>query len=227
MQDNWDPAWENVFLSQEWGKYPDLEVVRFVARNFYHLSPRENVHLLDLGCGPGANTWYMAREGFLVSAIDGSPAAIQQLQDRLTAEKLSVHTSIGDISHLPYPDASFDGVIDCECLYANPYTSTATILDEVCRVLKPNGKLLSIAFSSNSWGYGDGPRIPGEKQSFRFIASGPFANKGCVRFTSEEDIQELYGARFTVTGLEYVKRSTENRKQAIEEWIVSCVKTYR
>jgi len=31
----WDKVWERTFKSQEWGKYPNEELFRFIARNFY------------------------------------------------------------------------------------------------------------------------------------------------------------------------------------------------
>jgi hypothetical protein len=58
----WDPVWENIFSSIPWGKYPPEELIRFVARNFYAALQRNRIKLLEMGCGPGANLWYMARE---------------------------------------------------------------------------------------------------------------------------------------------------------------------
>lgn len=45
-----DDMWEQVHSEMEWGKYPSEEVIRFVARNYYK-KDRENVNLLDFGCG--------------------------------------------------------------------------------------------------------------------------------------------------------------------------------
>jgi len=61
---SFDPVWEEVFRAQEWGKYPPEHVIRAVARNFYKAPDRKAVKILDIGSGPGANTWYVAREGF-------------------------------------------------------------------------------------------------------------------------------------------------------------------
>ena len=36
---------------------------------------RRSVRLLEVGCGPGGNVWYMAREGYQVSG-DGSAVAM-------------------------------------------------------------------------------------------------------------------------------------------------------
>src|ERR1019366_5194304 len=79
----WDPVWEQIFSTREWGKYPPEHVVRFVAGNFYRVPDRKEMCLLEVGCGPGANIWFMAREGFTVSRIDGSATSIKQGDGRL------------------------------------------------------------------------------------------------------------------------------------------------
>jgi 2-polyprenyl-3-methyl-5-hydroxy-6-metoxy-1,4-benzoquinol methylase len=97
----WHQVWEQVFLSQAWGKYPSEDLIRFVARNFYKSEDRSRVKILEVGCGPGANLWFFAREGFSFSGVDGSAAAIEQATARLDAEVLgwrergSLH--VGDI----------------------------------------------------------------------------------------------------------------------------------
>ena len=60
----WNKVWEKVFRENEWGKYPSESLIRFVARNFYKADDRFAVKILEVGCGTGANLWYMLREGF-------------------------------------------------------------------------------------------------------------------------------------------------------------------
>src|SRR4051794_13543876 len=118
----WDPAWERLFSSRAWGRYPAEPVIRALARAFPDRSrpPRA----LDLGCGPGANTWFLAREGFRTSGIDGSAAAIAQNRARLASEGLEADLRTGDFTvELPWPAASFDAVVDAAALYANPLVS--------------------------------------------------------------------------------------------------------
>jgi hypothetical protein len=43
----WDPVWERIFQSKEWGKYPPEHVIRFVARNFYLARDRNKIRLLE------------------------------------------------------------------------------------------------------------------------------------------------------------------------------------
>lgn len=60
--------WEKIHSTQEWGRYPSETVIRFIARNYYK-TEREKIKILDFGCGAGAHTWYLAREGFDVYAL--------------------------------------------------------------------------------------------------------------------------------------------------------------
>lgn len=103
----WDQTWENVFKTQEWGKYPSEDLIRFVARNFYGAPSRKEIKILEVGCGTGANLWYVAREGFSVYGIDGSKTAVEKANARLNSEipGWSGELLIGDIISLPYNDA--------------------------------------------------------------------------------------------------------------------------
>jgi len=216
-QASWDPVWESVFRSQEWGKYPPEFVVRFVARRWYRVSQRHEVRLLDLGSGPGACAWYLAREGFSVSAIDGSPTAIAQLNTRLATEGLCADGHVGDIVELPWADDTFDGVIDNAALYANPFAQARRIISEVHRVLKPGGHLLSANFSDRCWGNGLGREI--EPGGFTDIAEGPFKDKGFSRFSTREQVQELYGA-FRDVVVDSVAWTLGGERHVMELWVV-------
>jgi len=99
---SWDPVWEQIFASQSWGKYPPEALIRFIARNYYKAPDRKRISILEVGCGPGACVWYMAREGFSVTGIDGSPSALRQANDLLKKDQLSAELLAGDVLHLPH-----------------------------------------------------------------------------------------------------------------------------
>lgn len=61
---SFDQSWEEIHAKRIWGGYPSEHVIRFVARNFYGVQNRDCVRILDFGCGAGAHTWYLVREGF-------------------------------------------------------------------------------------------------------------------------------------------------------------------
>lgn len=215
---SWDPIWDEIFKKREWGKYPSEELIRFIARNYYKINPRIGVKILDLGCGYGAGTWYMAREGFDVSAIDGSKIAIDLLQQRLDNEKLMAKLFLGDITNLPFSDSEFDSVVDLNCLMCNDSKTAKTIISEVWRVLKEDGKFYSCTPQVGSWGDGIGTYL--ERNTYRDSPDGPFANMGIVRFSDEQEIMELYG-KFSSLQIDFNHRSVNNQQHVIKFWSIS------
>jgi SAM-dependent methyltransferase len=215
---SWDPAWEQVFRTQEWGKYPPEHVIRFVARAFYSAPDRKAVRLLDLGSGTGACTWFMAREGFSVSAIDGSATAIGRLETRLSADGLTVDARVGDFVTLPWPDGTFDGVVDNGALCGNRFDACRTAVAEVVRVLKPGGVFCSANLSDRSWGYGLGRRV--EPGGFTDITDGPLAGKGFTLFMGRAQVDELY-APLEGTTVERTEWTLGGMAHRVEFWIVT------
>lgn len=218
----WDPVWEDIFASREWGKYPSEDLIRFVARNFYQAADRSSVRLLEVGCGPGANLWYLAREGFSFAGIDGSRTAIDKAASRLDAEcpgwRARGELKVGDIASLPYDPASFDGVIDNEALYCNSFDVTCDIYVDIARVLKAGGRQYSRTFATGSWGDGTGEPIG--HRAWR-CTEGPLAGKGVSRFTAEEDIPVLL-APFELDTLEMLSWTVDSRRQQVREWVITA-----
>ena len=216
-----DPIWEEIFRQQEWGKYPSEHVIRFVARCFYRAEDRSRVRLLDLGSGPGACTWYMAREGFSVTALDCSATAVERLRLRLAGDGLHAEACVGDVVQLPFPDGVFDGVVDNFCLYSVPLTASQRAVDEVWRVLRPGGRFFSASFTDRTHGYGLGREV--EPGAFTEIPEGPLAGRGLSVFRGRSDLDRLY-RRFAPLAVERASWTLDGMRQLVEAWLVTCAK---
>jgi SAM-dependent methyltransferase len=217
----WDPVWEQIFASREWGKYPPEHVVRFVARNFYRVPDRKQVRLFELGCGPGANVWFMAREGFTVSGIDGSSTAIQQASERLSREGLTADLRVGDYSTIPWPDSSFDGVVENVSLYCNRWDAVKRALGEVRRVLKPGAPFFSSFFTDRTWGYGLGTMV--EPDGFIDITEGPLAGAGFCLLLNRDRLHELF-RHFADVAVERVSWTMQGEQRLVEQFVITCRK---
>jgi SAM-dependent methyltransferase len=219
----WDSVWEDVFLSQEWGKYPGEELIRFVARNFYRSKNRKDVRILEVGCGPGANLWFLAREGFSFTGIDGSKTAIDSARARLEREvpewskNEENQLTVGDIQALPFPDGHFDAVIDNEAVYCNDFVTSLHIYSECARVLKDRGSIFLRTFGRGSWGANTGKQIHGDMW---LCAEGPLAGKGPSRFTSIDDVPKLL-EEFDIESIEESSVSHNRFSNKIIELIVT------
>jgi SAM-dependent methyltransferase len=221
----WNKGWDEVYKQNLWGKYPPEELIRFIASNFNKVEDKKCVKVLEVGSGTGANIWYLTREGFDVTGIDGSKVGVERTKERLAEEELYANLICGDIESLPFESDYFDCVIDNECIYANSYFDSDKIMAEIKRVLKVNGLFYSKTFMIGSFGYGKGDNHNNEQHTFVNLSEGTSrANYGVIRFTSEEDIQNLYGKYFYVSNYEYVKRSINGRSNEIAEWVINCIK---
>ena len=186
----WNSLWDDIYRSRSWGKYPKEELIRFVAWNYFRVPDRKAIRFLDLGCGFGASTWFLARDGFSVDGIDGSAVIINRLSERLRDENLDASVISGDISDLPYPAQCFDCVIDIACLMCNDPDSTRRILGGVFDRLKSGGKIFSMSATPDCWGATSGTTVA--DATYRDLTDGAFANTGTVRFSSEEQIKDIY-----------------------------------
>jgi SAM-dependent methyltransferase len=218
---SWDSLWDDIYRKRPWGKYPKEELIRFVARNYYAAAERGSVRFLDLGCGFGSSTWFLAREGFSVDAIDGSALIIERLRERLTLENLDARLVAGDILSLPYPSGCFDCVIDIACLMCNDFAGTRLILDGVHDRLKPGGRLFSISATPATSGLQSGERIA--EGTYRNLTEGAFAHTGTVRFSTEEEIRRLY-SRFADLQIDLSEYSIGGAQHRVSNWVIEGVR---
>lgn len=220
---SWDPVWEEIFQQRDaWGNYPPEELVRFIAQNYYRVSDRKEIRILEVGCGPGGGpSWFIAREGFSFTGIDGSETAIEKARQRFKVEGLPGEFRVGFLAELPWDDGVFDCIVDVACLQCNDEAATKWIIGEIRRVLKPAGRHFSLTAKAGSWGDGSGERI--DKTSFRHVTEGPFHGMGVMRFATRESLEELY-ADFSSLTIEYSLRSLNNGTRELRNWVVGCQK---
>jgi len=218
-----DEIWEQIHKEQEWGKYPQEEVIRFVARNYYH-KDRPSVRILDAGCGAGAVSWFLAREGFDTNGFDGSVTAVQKALNRLRAEGYTADLKVGDAAAIPFESGLFDGIIDSAMIYANTIDSIKVILNECHRVLKPGGKLFSTGlFKIGMTGYGTGEKL--EENTYRELTEGPCAHRGTVHFFDQAQILEFWSfAGFKNILIDSVRRTDRNGEIKIEYFMTESEK---
>jgi SAM-dependent methyltransferase len=216
----WDSVWDDVFSEAKWGRYPSEHLVRFMARTYRGADPAV-IRVLEIGCGPGANVWFMSRERFVVTGIDGSRVAIDLAGERLAQEGLFAELHVGDVAKLDAPDDTYDAVIDVECLCANSRDASHSILQEVRRVLKPGGKLFSQTFTDRM-PVGAGANAVGVRE-YRDAVGWPFEGMGFIRLESRQGVCDLYGI-MTLESVDEAEYTIGNGAHRVSEWLVVCRK---
>jgi ubiquinone/menaquinone biosynthesis C-methylase UbiE len=156
---SFDPIWEDKYAHGHAQSYPWDAIVSFVFRNAPSDRSREQVRILEVGCGTASNLWFAAREGFSVAGVDASKSAIATAQARFAAEKLNGVLQVADFTALPFADASFDLVVDRAGLTCAGFSDARKAIQEIHRVTRIGGRFCFNPYSdhhgSRSSGYID------------------------------------------------------------------------
>ncbi|MCE5296634.1 MAG: class I SAM-dependent methyltransferase [Euryarchaeota archaeon] len=98
-------------------------------------------NILELGCGQGRDTWFFAKNGFEMTALDYSEAGICQMKEKAKGQGAKVSLKVHDARDpLPFPDDSFDAIYS-HMFFTMEFTEeeVAKMLAECQRVLRPGG----------------------------------------------------------------------------------------
>jgi ubiquinone/menaquinone biosynthesis C-methylase UbiE len=94
---------------------------------------------LELGCGLGRFTRYMAKQGITTTGIDCSSVAIAKAKERVAGDAQQPAFMVGNVAHLELGDASFDVSYDIGCFHCLDKVGQQQYVAELHRVLKPGG----------------------------------------------------------------------------------------
>jgi SAM-dependent methyltransferase len=103
-EENPGRAWDKRYAEHPWSVVPDVSLVEFVE-------PLVPGRALDLGCGTGRNSLWLARQGWDVTGVDGSAVGLRIAADQARQEGLSLTLGRDDLlAYEPTPE-SFDLVV--------------------------------------------------------------------------------------------------------------------
>ena len=126
---------------------------------------------LDLGCGQGVHSVYLARQGFEVVGIDFVAAAIAAARAR--AQQAGVAVELHELDVVDYEAPSpFDLVVDSGCLHHLPKPKVAAYRRRLDEWLAPGGDYVLVHFSHRPrvlW-IPQGPRHLTREQAVEFFA---------------------------------------------------------
>jgi ubiquinone/menaquinone biosynthesis C-methylase UbiE len=116
---------------------PAARRLRTVGLKLY--PPRENLTILDVGCGTGTQLALYQKAGCRLVGIDLSASMLTIARQKLGT---SAELHLLDASHMPFEDALFDLVTMVLVLHELPVLLRSAVLLECKRVVKAHGSIM-------------------------------------------------------------------------------------
>lgn len=116
---------------------------------------------LDLGCGIGRHSLFLAKCGIRVTAIDLSETGIEAVRTEAANESLDIEAITGDMHSLPFSDDSFDCLVAFHSIYHTTLEGVEKVIGEIRRVVRNTGEIYITLNSkkSDAWQTGSARKV--------------------------------------------------------------------
>ncbi len=154
--------WESAYKgSPPWDiGAPQPEIVKLVENNEV---PKGQV--LDIGCGLGDNSIFLAKNGFSVTCMDIAHLAIDKGKIKAAKQKVKVDFRVGDALRLDeyFNEEYFNAAVDSGLFHTLSDHERPMFAKQIRRVLVTGGKYFVLCFSDKEPG-NEGPRRISKKE---------------------------------------------------------------
>jgi SAM-dependent methyltransferase len=133
---------------------------------------------LDLGCGTGDNSIYLAKHGWQVTGVDFVAKAVAKARAKAEARNEAVNFARADVTRLSSEGigSNFGLIVDNGCLHGMSPEDRGAYVREVTAVAAPDARLLLVEFvTGGSYGV---PGIDPDDVERRFAAGWTLLSSG-------------------------------------------------
>jgi SAM-dependent methyltransferase len=158
-----------------WDGHPLAQSLRDLIEGDRALTPGT---ALDLGCGTGDNSIYLAKHGWQVTGVDFVAKAVEKARAKAEANKLTVNFARADVTRLSSEGVgtNFGLIVDNGCLHGMSPEDRNAYVREVTTVAAPGARLLLVEFvTGGSYGV---PGIDPDEVKTRFAADWALLSSG-------------------------------------------------
>jgi len=202
----WEEYYSVLRQLPSWLKKP----VPFVAEALSFFKECGVRTILDLGCGMGRNSIYLAKEGFHVIGIDTSASALKYAKTWSKTKALNNNVVLrASMTRLPFVSQTFHAVISVSVIHHARIRDIKKTIEEICTVLKENGLFLANLLSTKDYRYRQGEKL--EDGTFRILEDfGEKQFEEIHHFFSQREIRTLLTS-FKNVSLEQIQSGKKER----------------
>ncbi|HVZ35334.1 MAG TPA: methyltransferase domain-containing protein, partial [Polyangiaceae bacterium] len=132
-------------------RHPDESLAQCLAEGL--IQPGRAI---DIGCGNGRNSIFLATHGFSVEAVDYSRVAIEWVRELAEEARVSISLTQASVFDIGLQAASYDLVYDSGCFHHIPPHRRTQYVELIIGALRPGGWLCLTCFRPEGGsGYSD------------------------------------------------------------------------
>ncbi len=179
-------SWESIYVNHGRVQVEVLDSVVEASNLFFE---RDYNRVLDLGCGTGRHTYFLADKGFDVHACDISETGVNITKKLIENAGLSnVDYSLQNMYDLSFEDSVFDAIL-CIWVQGHGYREEIiTGINELHRVLKPGGTVVTDFVTTDDETYGIGEEI-----ATNTFVGGRHGEEGIAHYyTTKQELKDLF-----------------------------------
>jgi SAM-dependent methyltransferase len=150
------PDWNERYVLHEtpWDSgVPSKELMRVLDSEKIH-----PCRAVELGCGTGTNSIYLASRGFNVTGLDCSPVALSQARTKAAEAGADVQFLEADLCRFNLELEPFDFIFDRGCYHSVRRIDIAGFLKTLRKMSRPGTRYLVLTGNANEEGPGP-PRV--------------------------------------------------------------------
>lgn len=164
--------------------------------------------LLDIGCGLGRNSLYLAKNSFELSGFDLSERSVELTLEKAKKQGIKLNKFVvADMLEFPFEDESFDALLAFNVISHTDLEGFNKILSEIKRVLRPGGEVYFTVGSKESFWFNNPVCTYVDENTRIRVEDGP--ENGIPHFyIDDNDCFKLFND-FTIVEIKNVRELTQ------------------
>lgn len=186
----WEEFYKETPLKQiPWQKTQSDYLVKIINANKVKIG-----YALDLGCGTGMKSIFLAKKGFTVTGVDISETAINYAIQNSKKKGLKIEFIIADAIDLSFlENRKFDLILDWANLHGISKNKRSKYIQEILKHSKKGSKLILRCFG----------RLENEDNTINRPV-------GIISLFTKKDIEKIYGKYFKILAINTSKPLGDN-----------------